>query len=506
MANELKVGKINALLQLVEQGWSHRRIARELGIHRRTVARHIELAADSAAKPTISTAGSDDPKLTIPTTGSAGRKSICEPFLEQITERLSKGLSAVRIHEDLVAEHEFTGSYESVKRFVRRLGQHEPMAFRRMECAPGEEAQVDFGQGAFVVEPDGKRRRPHLFRIVLSNSRKAYSEVVWRQTTDAFIRCLENAFRKFGGVPKTLVIDNLKAAVKRADWFDPELCPKFAAFAKHYEIAVLPTKPYTPRHKGKVEGGIKYTQDNALKGREFRSLEEQNRFLDHWETNTADRRIHGTTRKQVGALFESQEKPALGPLPATRFPFFHEGRRTVHRDAHIAVDNSYYSVPPEFTTRKVWVRWDSHVVRIYDTRFQQIAVHARIERGKFSTHEAHISSKKRSAVEVGRDGLLRRARLIGPCSEKWANALLRARGVEGLRPLIGFLSLAQKHSSAALEEACRVALQHDAFHLRSLKHLLARPLTAEQAEFLDTHPLIRDLSEYGNHIRSLAHE
>src|SRR5271168_3074072 len=114
-----------------------------------------------------------------------------------------------------------------------------------MEVEPGAEAQVDFGQGAWVIV-DGKRKRPHLFRVVLSHSRKGYSEVVWRQTTESFIRCLENSFRHFGGVPRTLVIDNLRAAVTRADWFDPELCPKVRSFAEHYGIAILPTKPYTP--------------------------------------------------------------------------------------------------------------------------------------------------------------------------------------------------------------------------------------------------------------------
>ena len=505
MANELKMARINALLHLAEQGWSHRRIARELGVHRETVARHIRLAAEGS-KPAIPTAGSGESKPAISTTGSVGRRSICEPFEQQIKDGLSKGLSAIRIHEDLVADHEFAGSYESVKRFVRRLGQRTPTAFRRMECAPGDEAQVDFGQGAFVVESSGKRRRPHLFRIVLSHSRKGYSEVVWRQSTDDFIRCLENAFWTFGGVPRTLVIDNLKAAVTRADWFDPELCPKFAAFAKHYGIAVLPTKPYTPRHKGKVEGGVKYAQDNALKGRQFASLQDQNEFLGQWEANTADRRIHGTTKRQVGAVFDAHEKSVLRPLPTTRFPFFHEAQRTVHRDGHIALDNSYYSVPPEFTTRKVWVRWDSHLVKIYDDRFCQVAVHARIERGKFSTHEAHIASKKRSAVEYGEDELVRRATLIGPQSEKWAKALMSNRGIEGLRPLIGFLSLTKKHSSRAIEEACRVALLHGAFHLRPLRHLLERPPTVEQLDFLETHPLIRDLSEYGQHIRSKINE
>src|SRR5690606_26230156 len=110
--------------------------------------------------------------------------------------------------------------------------------------------QVDFGTGAPVIGADGKRRKTHVFRIVLSHSRKAYSEVTFRQTTEDFITCLENALAQFGGCPETLVIDNLRAAVKHPDWFDPELVPKLAAFCAHYGVAILPTRPYTPRHKG----------------------------------------------------------------------------------------------------------------------------------------------------------------------------------------------------------------------------------------------------------------
>ena len=236
---------------------------------------------------------------------------------------MSVGLSAQRIYQDLVGEHGFAGSYQAVKRFVRQLRQTQPIPFVRMEVEPGAEAQVDFGQGAWVMV-EGKRKRPHLFRIVLSHSRKGYSEVVWRQTTESFIRCLENAFRYFGGVPKTLVIDNLRAAVTRADWFDPELNAKVAEFCRHYGTVMLPTRPAMPQHKGKIEAGVKFAQNNALKGRSFESLSAQNLFLSDWESGVADTRIHGTTRQQVGKVFNAVERPQLLPLPESLFPAFEE--------------------------------------------------------------------------------------------------------------------------------------------------------------------------------------
>ena len=183
----------------------------------------------------------------------ANQTSKCEPYREVIEAKLELGLTAKRIHQDLVGEYGFEAKYHSVRRFVQRLGAGCPLPFRRMECEPGEEAQIDFGTGAPIVGADGRRHRTHVFRIVLSHSRKAYSEAVLRQTTDDFIRCIENAFHHFGGAPKTLVIDNLKAAVTKADWYDPELNPKIQSFCAHYDTVVLPTKPRMPRHKGKVE-------------------------------------------------------------------------------------------------------------------------------------------------------------------------------------------------------------------------------------------------------------
>ena len=153
----------------------------------------------------------------------AGRRSTCSTHADWIEEQLELGLTAQRIYQDLVDLYAFPGSYQSVKRFVRQRREAQPLPFRRMECDPGDEAQLDFGRGAPVVGPDGKRRRPAMFRVVLSHSRKGYSEVVGRQTTENFLRCLENAFWHVGGVPKSIVLDNLRAAVAKADWFEPEL-------------------------------------------------------------------------------------------------------------------------------------------------------------------------------------------------------------------------------------------------------------------------------------------
>jgi hypothetical protein len=346
------------------------------------------------------------------------------------------------------------------------------------------------------VEFEGKRRRPPVFRCVLSHSRKGYAEAVSRQDTETFLRCLENSFRHYGGVPKSVVVDNLKAGVLQADWYDPEINPKLRSFAAHYGTVILPTKPRTPRHKGKVEAGVKYVQDNALKGRKFASLAAQNLFLAEWERTVADTRLHGTIRQQVGPYFTQAERPALQPLPASLFPSFHEARRSVHRDGHIEYAKAYYSVPPEFYGRQVWVRAESALLRIFSERMEPIALHTRVEPGRFHTQPEHLHPHKCNAVERGSAYLLQQCQLIGEHSGAWAEAMLAQRGVEGLRVLQGLLQLVRKHPVAEVEAATALALQQGAWRLRSLRHLLTTTAPVVQLDFLQEHALIRPLDHY----------
>ena len=529
MANLLKMAISETIRTLHRRGWSQRRIADQLGVNRETVARHLR-RPEPDPKPAIAPTGSDQPdgapkpaiaplgsaevdgapepasapadSGTVPLPRGSGRVSGCEPWRELITAKAGQGLSAQRIYQDLVADHGYAGSYYGVRRFVHRLEATHGLPFRRIECDPGDEAQVDFGTGAPVVGPDGKRRKTHVLRVVLSHSRKGFSEAVLRQTTDDFLRCLEDAFRHFGGVPRHLILDNLKAAVTKADWFDPEINPKVRSFGEHYGTVFLPTRPYTPRHKGKVERGVDYVQENALRGRSFASLEEQNRFLRDWELTVADTRVHGTTRRHVGKHFEEGERAALLPLPADPFPSFREARRAVHRDGHVEVERAYYSVPPEYLARQVWVRWDARLVRVFNDRMEPVAVHVRHEPGRFSTLPVHIAAEKISGVERGAAWHLARARRLGPQSARWAEAVIETRGVEGVRVLIGLVSLAERHPTAAIERACEIASSSGSYRLRTVRALIARDAPKQETmSFMSEHPMIRPLADYGRFVR-----
>jgi transposase len=484
--NQLKVSLQQSINALADRSWSQRRIARELQLDRETVAKYLRAVAKPATNPAI---GSDPVASSKPASNPAigsrcGPASLCAPLAAVIEAAVLSGLSIQRIYQDLVRDHGFLGAYGSVKRCVRRLVQVQALPFRRMECEPGEEMQVDFGQGAWIAEEGRRRRRPHLFRAVLSHSRKAYSEVVWRQDTETFIRCLENAFRHFLGVTATLVPDNLKAAVLQADWFDPELNPKLRAFCAHYGTALLPTKPAMPRHKGKVEAGVKYAQANALKGRTFGSLAEQNAFLVEWERTVADTRLHGTIRQQVGTYFTQIEQPALRPLPASLFPCFEEAPRKVHRDGHVAYQRAYYSVPPEHLGRDVWVRAEARLVRIFNQRFEPIAVHVRAEPGRFATADAHIHAHKRVIIERGAAYLVERCQVVGANTGAWATGLTAQRGPEAMRTMQGLLALAREHPADELERACGRAVHLGLWRLRDVRRLLQDGEQVVQVDFL----------------------
>lgn len=531
MANQKDVAVKHAIVELYKRWGSQRAVAQELGIDRGTVSRYVRLWHEEQANPAISTAGKtgaldpnpaistpgngpgeDPPECSNPTISTAGipaavgpgRRSLCEPFRERIEQWLEDGLSAQRVYQDLVCETDFGGSYESVKRFAARLREKQPQRFERMESLPGEEAQVDFGSGPRIPTGEGGWRKSWFFRIVLSHSRKAYTEAVHCQDTETFIRCLENAFRHVGGVPAVLVTDNLKAAVKRADWYEPELNPKIESFARHYGTLVLPTRVRHPHHNGKVENSVGYVKKNALKGRSFGSLGELNRFLSWWEEHVADQRIHGTTCRQVAELFERRERDALGPLPPMPFPCFQEGRRKVHRDSHVEVAKAYYEAPAEYVGRSVWVRWDGAMVRIFNARLEQIGVHARLQPGLFS---GQFNSRGRARGVERSSGYYReQAALLGPGCAQWAQAVVEERGVAAVRILQGLLALAKEHPAAAINSACAEALSYHALRLRAVRERIERPDRQEHFQFADTHPLIRQMDVYGQFIETQTQE
>src|ERR1700688_2250299 len=369
--------KKQQVIALGRLGWSLRRIERAAHVLRETAGAYLRAAGiavhppggwgRNAAKPAIEVSTDSAAEKPPRQPGRGPSASACEPHREVIEAELAKGRNAMAIWQDLVDGHGFAGRYASVKRFVRKLcGSPAPEARVVIETAPGEEAQVDYGTGPMVRDPQsGKYRRTRLFVLTLGHSRKSVRLLVFRSSSRVWAELHEKAFRRLGGVTRVVVLDNLREGVITPDIYDATLNPLYRDVLKHYGAVALPCRVRDPDRKGKVESGVGHAQKTPLKGLRFESLEEAQAYLDRWEERWADTRIHGTTKRQVAAMF-AEEKPSLLALPIEPFRYYQYGERVVHLDGCVEVEAAYYGLPPGWIGRGVKVQWDELYVRILD--------------------------------------------------------------------------------------------------------------------------------------------
>jgi transposase len=322
--------------------------------------------------------------------------SFCEPFRDAIELSLSRDRNAMAIWQDLVSESGFRGRYQTVKHFVRKLRGNQPLQPRAVILtAPGEEAQVDYGTGPMVRDPQtGKYRRTRLFVLTLGYSRKAVRLLTFRSSSRIWAELHEKAFRRLGGSTRVVVLDNLREGVLVPDIYDPTLNPLYRDVLAHYGVVALPCRIKDPDRKGKVESAVGHTQKTPLKGKRFESLEEAQAYLDHWEASCADTRIHGTTKRQVAAMF-AEEKSSLLPLPLEPFRYYQHGQRVVHLDGCVEVEAAYYGLPPGWIGRLVRVQWDELYVRILDPQNGLLLrEHVRQKRGWYRIQEQDHSKQR----------------------------------------------------------------------------------------------------------------
>ena len=481
MANYLKMKKRQQVIALLELGWSYRRIEAETGTRRETVSRYDRLRRSKAAK-------------VFP--GSERRnRSAAAAYHDEIVHQVEKGLTAQRIWQDLVEDYGYGHSYESVKRYIRGLTRDRQVVVVR-HSGPGEEAQVDFFKGAPTLHPaTGQWRRPWVFRMTLCCSRHGYEEAVWDQKVETFLGLHERALFDLGGVVEIVRHDNMKAAVVRACLYDPDVNTTYLAFAKHWGFTPLPTRPRYPKELGKQERSGRYVKDNALKGKKFNSLEEQNDYLRRWNRRVARLRIHGTTRKQVWAHFLETDKQALKPLPSERFLFFKCGERTVHPDSHVEVEGSFYPVPPRLLGQRVQARWDKRLVRVFHNDVL-VASHLRVEPGTYApTPGSHPVTSTQTAFILK---ILGRCEKVGPSLRAWADKAYEYRGVRALRLIQGVLSLLRKHPRESVLWAAEHALQQGLFRYQDFRRLVEHSAKKppSQLPLLTEHPDIRSLNAY----------
>ena len=433
-------------------------------------------AASAAVQPTVSP-----------------QASKCEPYRELIEVARRAGRNAMAIYQDLVSDHGFGGGYASVKRFVRRLGgERTPEAHPVIVTAPGEEGQVDYGEGPMVRHSEtGQYRRTRLFLLTLGWSRKSVRLLVWKSSARIWAELHERAFRRLGGAPHTMVLDNLKEGVLHPDVYDPTVNPLYRDVLAHYGAVALPCRVRHPDRKGKVESGIGHTQGTPLRGLRFESLDGAQAYLDRWDRDWADTRIHGTTKRQVRAMFD-EERPHLLPLPLEPFRYYAFGIRTVHLDGAVEIDGAYYHAPPGWIGRVVSVQWDTLHVRLLDPRNGQLLRELlREERGRHRCHPDDRPKKTPPSTQ----GLLVGAKKAGTHIGLVCAAIHGLDGEQGVRRVLGVLSLVKKLGAQPVDQACAFALEAGVPTYRFVKnYLVHRPPVQLQLRQID--PLIRELTHY----------
>jgi len=517
MGNVLEKAKQEQVIALGRLGWSLRRIEEATGVRRETAGGYLRSAGIALRTPggwghggpskpaTLVTTGSDGSKPAIevitgfsaakapPEAAGRGSAGASAAFRELIELELDRGRNAMGIWQDLVDGHGFTSSYQSVQRFVRKLrGAVSPEARVIIETRPGEEAQVDYGTGPMVRDPDtGKYRRTRLFVLTLGCSRKCVRLLVFRSSARVWAELHEKAFRRLGGSPRVVVLDNLREGVLSPDFYDPGLNPLYRDVLAHYSVTALPCKVRDPDRKGKVESGVNHAQMTPLKGKKFESLEEAQAYLDHWEERWADKRIHGRTKRQVAAMF-AEEKPFLQTLPLEPFRYYQYGERMVHPDGCVEVDAAYYGAPPGWIGRKVSVQWDAMFVRLLDPRTGELLrEHLSGKRGGHRIRDA--DRPRRTPPQLLQ--LLARAHKAGASIGAVCDAIHARQGELGMRRIQGVLQLVKQYGGAASDAACAAALELRVPEYRFVRRYLERspqaPLSLRQVD-----PLIRELTQY----------
>ncbi len=466
-----KVEMYYTVKTLLESGNSQRSIAKILGIHRRTVKKIRGQLAQGIVQPR-----------------PIEKQKLLTPYFDQIKEWLENGKTAVLIHQKLTREKGLQVAYPTVVKFIRPLKTSE--VFIPMLCAPGEEAQVDFGYlGRF--HKDGKMVKVWCFSTVLSHSRYSYHELVLDQSVSTFIRCHIHAFEYFAGVPATVKIDNLKAGVITPSFYEPVLQRQYAEFLRHYDSTAITARIKRGQDKGKVEQGVRYVKINFLKSLDHREYHRAVMELGWWTNQVCNERVHGTTRKVPARVYESVEKSALIGLPGERYELFTAHKRKVKIYHHIVYLYNYYSVPYTLFSQELFILSNGSILKIYKDQ-DLVATHPIChDKGQIITKDEHKPPYKQKS---SREHYLSIMESIGPNAVNFMLELEKTRPRHWYAMTKGISRLCERHDIRAIDSSCHRALSYGALSYLEVKNILEKKLYELAAE----DNLHQDLGGFGH--------
>ena len=468
--------EIDEVLFRYQQGHTVSAIARALGQSRVTVRKYLKTALAAG----LARGGGEEERTRVASAVRAvlrprpvpERVEALAAHREQLEAWLGERDMTVKQAWRLLRERGVVLSYSALKRYVRRVLRPAPARVTvRLESAPGQQAQVDFGL-AQVSFADGQRRRLWVFLMTLSYSRHRFVRFVERQDVATWLDCHVRAFEFFHGVPATVLLDNLKAGVVRADLYDPTVNRAYAELERHYGFTVDPARVRSPQDKGKVERGVPVVRQQLVAGRVYRDLAELNARALSWCREDVGQTVHGTTQETPLARFEREEHAALRALPESPFdpPVWAECK--VHPDHHLVFERSYYSVPTRYVGKTVWVRASRRLVEVY-LEASLIKTHPRAtRRGSWQTDPTDYPEAAKAFLFAHPTHCRERARELGPHVERLVSEVLSTHALRHLRKAQAVLRLADKYGAARVDAACAHLLAFESSDVRRLTRIL----------------------------------
>jgi transposase len=447
----------NDIIRMFYSRTSQRRIAKKLGVDRKTVAHVI---ADHQATRTGAAPEKRKP-----------RKSLVDPFQDNIVQLLERypDITAVRMLEEL-RRLGFTGAYSIVRDRLRQLRRRPRLLIQRFETARGVQGQMDYSSYDIDFTAEGKRR-VNAFSYVLGYSRRQYLYFVERQDFTTTIRQHVAAFTHLRGLAAECLYDNMKVVVSGYDGEQPIYNTRFLAFATYYGFRPVACRPRRPETKGKVERQFQLVETNLLNGRTFSSLQHLNETTAWWLAHVADVRQHKTTQRTPLDLYQ-EELPHLLPLPEKPYDTAEVVYRTVNPEGYVHYLQNLYSVPWQRIGELLPVRITETELIVYDPDIREIARHPRLPASPTPQHSTHPPHRPGPDLRRRHELLRQRFEALGPDATSFFDQLLRTRrfGKDEAVRILGLLAIYhQVDLRAAIERANR----YRAFSRTAVERILA---------------------------------
>jgi len=482
----IKVEEKITIISLWKNNLSNREISKKLNISKTTV------------KKWISKYEKDGDKIFHE--HGINREFAASVYKDKILGWLNKEpkLSYLRIWEKLKEEENYKYGYDSVRYYLNNLRLSKEIYPVFEQLAPGLEAQVDFGYVGLIYNPEKKKRtKAYVFCMRLIYSRYDYYEVVFDQKVKTFIKCHENAFKYYNGVPKNVKIDNLKAGVLESNFYTPVYQQEYLNFSKHYKFNPITCRPYKPKDKAHVENGIKYVKGNFFAGRSFRDDKDCNERLLRWMEEKSLRR-HGTTRKKPKEEFLNIEQKVLTKLPVEPYIIYEYSKHKLHPDCYLRAHNNLYSAPHEYVGKELIVRTSDFVVEVYTEDFNLICCHKKVKgTGIREKNPAHFPEWIELISTGHYNYYMKQLDKFGEEVKDYCKKVFRDHKTSGYRMVQGIIALANKHGKEKLSKAIKRGSCYQNYSYMCLKNILDKNLiNSNQLEDIEDFSEKQDSNKY----------